>query len=62
MEFSTSILQKPVFGINQPDYINYGVLGSIMGHELTHAFDDSGKLYDAYGKENNWVSLLIMIN
>jgi len=54
MEFSTSILQKPNFSINQPDYINYGVLGSIMGHELTHAFDDSGKLYDAYGKENNW--------
>ncbi|ORX65987.1 zincin [Anaeromyces robustus] len=54
MFISTGILQSPKFDINQPDYINYGNIGSTIGHELTHAFDNNGKNYDAEGKEFNW--------
>ncbi|ORX65984.1 zincin [Anaeromyces robustus] len=54
MIFPAAILQSPNFDINQPDYISYGNIGSTMGHELTHAFDDSGKNFDAEGKEFNW--------
>ncbi|ORX83222.1 zincin [Anaeromyces robustus] len=54
MSFPAAILQSPNFDINQPDYINYGNTGSTIGHELTHAFDDNGKNYDAEGGEFNW--------
>ncbi|ORX63408.1 zincin [Anaeromyces robustus] len=54
MIFPAAILQSPNIDINQPDYINYGNIGSTIGHELTHAFDNTGKNYDAEGKEINW--------
>ncbi|ORX65591.1 zincin [Anaeromyces robustus] len=54
MNFPSGILQSPVFDKNRPDYINYGVIGSLIGHELTHAFDNNGKMYDVNGIENNW--------
>ncbi|ORX79353.1 zincin, partial [Anaeromyces robustus] len=54
MSFPAGVLQSPNFDINQPDYINYGNVGSTIGHEITHAFDDRGKNYDAEGKEFNW--------
>jgi len=54
MNFPASILQSPYFDVNQPDYLNYGGVGSVMGHELTHAFDDNGKNYDAIGQKVNW--------
>jgi len=37
------------------DYLNYGNVGSIVGHEITHGYDDNGRLYDATGKKSNWV-------
>lgn len=58
MIFPAAILQSPKYDVNQPDYINYGNIGSVMGHELTHAFDNNGKNYDANGKENNWVCMI----
>jgi predicted metalloendopeptidase len=54
MDFPAAVLQEPNFDVNQPDYINYGNMGSTMGHELTHAFDNNGKKYDSDGKEFNW--------
>jgi len=54
MLFPASILQSSNFDINQPDYLNYGSIGTIMGHELTHAFDNTGKDYDAEGREKEW--------
>ena len=37
-------------------YLNYGAIGSLIGHELTHAFDVNGRLYDASGVKNTWWS------
>eukprot|EP00833_Pecoramyces_ruminatium_P012070 jgi/Orpsp1_1/1186102/evm.model.c7180000096890.2 len=54
LEFPAAVLQTPLFDENQPDYLNYGSIGSTMGHELTHAFDNNGKNFDADGKQNNW--------
>jgi len=51
---AASILQQPFYWPNVPDYINYGLFGSIIGHELTHAFDNNGRLFDANGNKNNW--------
>eukprot|EP00833_Pecoramyces_ruminatium_P017228 jgi/Orpsp1_1/1191260/evm.model.d7180000084513.1 len=56
MIFPAAILQSPFYDVNQPDYLNYSNVGRIIGHELVHAFDNSGKNYDAEGIENNWVS------
>jgi len=49
-----AIVQYPYFSINEQDYIKYGVIGSIIGHEITHGFDFKGRLYDAKGDYNNW--------
>ena len=57
MYFPAAVLQTPNFDVNQLDYINYGNMGTIMGHELTHAFDNNGKNYDSDGNEFNWVSI-----
>ena len=57
MDFPAAVLQMPNFDVNQPDYINYGNMGSIMGHELTHAFDNNGKNYGSNGEDFNWVSI-----
>jgi len=54
INFPAAIFQLPFFSANQPDYLNYGAIGSIAGHELTHAFDSSGSLFDANGVLNNW--------
>ncbi|OUM65176.1 hypothetical protein PIROE2DRAFT_23940, partial [Piromyces sp. E2] len=50
------ILQPPFFSSGIPDYINYGGIGSVIGHELTHAFDNNGKDFDMFGDYNNWWS------
>jgi len=50
-----SILQQPFYMPNRPNYINYGLFGTIIGHELTHAFDNNGRLFDANGNQNNWI-------
>jgi len=48
------ILQPPFFSPEFPDCRNYGGIGSVLGHEMTHGFDDSGRKYDATGKRSNW--------
>jgi len=54
INFPAAIFQLPFFSTDQPDYLNYGAIGSIAGHELTHAFDSSSSLFDATGVLNNW--------
>ena len=48
------ILVSPVFNENFEDAVNYGRLGAIIGHEITHGFDDDGSRFDANGSLNNW--------
>ena len=47
--FPAGILQKPFFDSNADDAINFGAIGTVIGHELTHGFDDKGRLYDSNG-------------
>jgi len=58
INFPAAIFQLPFFSTDQPDYLNYGAIGSIAGHELTHAFDSSSSLFDATGVLNNWVNII----
>ncbi|KAI7901157.1 uncharacterized protein BX663DRAFT_515138 [Cokeromyces recurvatus] len=48
------ILQPSFYNSFYPDYLNYGSIGMIIGHELTHAFDSSGRKFDGNGNLNNW--------
>ena len=52
--FPAGILQPPFFDPQADDAVNYGGIGSIIGHELTHGFDDQGCLFDAEGNLRNW--------
>ncbi|HEX9982794.1 MAG TPA: M13 family metallopeptidase [Thermoanaerobaculia bacterium] len=52
--FPAAILQWPYFDIEQDDAFNYGAIGSIIGHELSHGFDDEGSQYDERGNLRNW--------
>lgn len=52
--FPAAILQPPFFFLNGDDAINYGGIGAVIGHEMTHGFDDQGKQYDKDGNLNNW--------
>ena len=52
--FPAGILQSPFFDINADDAINYGAIGVVIGHEMTHGFDDSGRQYDLKGNLSNW--------
>jgi len=54
ISFTAAILRNPLFSSTNPDYLNYGAIGAIMGHELTHAFDNTGKQFDVDGKISNW--------
>jgi len=54
INFPAAILQPPYYNVHQPDYLNYGGIGSAIGHELTHAFDNNGRLYDADGVVRDW--------
>ncbi|ORY44461.1 zincin [Rhizoclosmatium globosum] len=54
--FPAGVLLDPMYNANRPEYINYGVIGMIIGHEIVHAFDNQGRLYDATGKLNDWWS------
>eukprot|EP01124_Arcella_intermedia_P015848 TRINITY_DN22412_c0_g1_i1.p1 TRINITY_DN22412_c0_g1~~TRINITY_DN22412_c0_g1_i1.p1 ORF type:complete len:672 (+),score=139.33 TRINITY_DN22412_c0_g1_i1:30-2018(+) len=54
MVFMDGILQQPYFNVSYPPSMNYGGIGLIMGHELTHGFDDQGRLYDGNGLLINW--------
>lgn len=52
--FPAGILQFPYFDLHVDDAINYGGIGMVIGHELTHAFDDQGAQYDKDGNVKNW--------
>lgn len=54
--FPAGILQFPYFDLQADDAINYGGIGVVIGHELTHAFDDQGAQYDKDGNVKNWWS------
>uniref|UniRef100_A0A0K0EGY1 Peptidase M13 C-terminal domain-containing protein n=1 Tax=Strongyloides stercoralis TaxID=6248 RepID=A0A0K0EGY1_STRER len=52
--FSAGILRFPFYGVDAPEYVNYGSLGSGIGHELIHGFDDAGAHFDKNGNLNFW--------
>ncbi len=52
--FPAGILQKPFFDMNADDAFNYGAIGVVIGHEMTHGFDDQGRHYDKDGNLNDW--------
>jgi len=52
--FPAGILQPPFFDSAADDALNYGAIGAIIGHEMTHGFDDQGAQYDAQGNLRNW--------
>ncbi|CAG5129962.1 unnamed protein product [Candidula unifasciata] len=52
--FLAGILQPPVFSQAFPDYINYGAIGMVIGHEITHGFDSQGSQFDSNGNLVNW--------
>lgn len=54
--FPAGILQPPFFDIEADDAQNYGAIGVVIGHEMTHGFDDSGRRYDMHGNLVNWWS------
>jgi putative endopeptidase len=54
--FPAAILQFPFFDFEADDAINYGGIGAVIGHEMTHGFDDSGRQYDADGTLRDWWS------
>lgn len=52
--FPAGILQPPFFYLNADDAMNYGAIGVVIGHEMTHGFDDQGRQYDKDGNLNDW--------
>ena len=66
MVFPAGILQVPFYGRSQSPAMNFGSIGMVIGHELTHGFDDAGTWFDADGISRDWwtssvgVSLILM--
>ncbi|MCX6928976.1 MAG: M13 family metallopeptidase [Verrucomicrobia bacterium] len=52
--FPAGILQPPFFDAEMDDAVNYGAIGVVIGHEITHGYDDQGRKYDADGNLNDW--------
>jgi endothelin-converting enzyme/putative endopeptidase len=52
--FPAGILQPPFFRRDHPAAMNYGAIGAVMGHELTHGFDDQGRKFDPQGRLQEW--------
>ncbi len=54
LNIPAGILQSPFFDPNAPAAVNYGAIGFVMGHEMTHGFDDQGAQFDGHGNLKNW--------
>jgi putative endopeptidase len=54
--FPAGILQPPFYDPNADDALNYGAMGAVIGHEMSHAFDDQGRQYDKFGNMRDWWS------
>jgi putative endopeptidase len=54
MNFPAAILQPPYFDSRRPAVLDYGAIGAIIGHEVSHSFDNQGALFDARGRLHNW--------
>ena len=54
LNFPAAILQPPYFDAGAPDAVNYGGIGSVIGHEISHSFDDQGAQFDAQGRLRDW--------
>ena len=52
--FPAAILQPPFYDYKADAAVNYGGIGAVIGHEISHGFDDSGARFDAEGNLNNW--------
>jgi endothelin-converting enzyme len=52
--FPAGLLQPPYFSLSWPDYMQFGAFGTTAGHELSHAFDPAGRLYDKDGYLRDW--------
>ncbi len=52
--FPAGILQPPFFDVDMDDAVNYGAIGVVIGHEMTHSYDDQGRKYDEHGNLNDW--------
>ena len=52
--FPAGILQPPFFDAKADDAVNYGAMGAVIGHEMTHGFDDQGRKFDAQGNMREW--------
>ena len=52
--FPAGILQPPFFDVEVDDALNYGGIGAVIGHEITHGFDDQGRKFDAEGNRKDW--------
>jgi putative endopeptidase len=56
MNFPAAMLQPPYFDSRRPASMNYGAIGSVIGHEISHSFDDQGAQFDSEGRLKNWWS------
>jgi putative endopeptidase len=54
INFPAGILQPPFYDPKEPDAVNYGHIGAVVGHELTHGFDDEGRQFDGSGNLHDW--------
>ncbi len=54
MNFPAAILQPPNFDPKRPEAMDYGAIGAVIGHEISHSFDDQGALFDDRGRLENW--------
>jgi putative endopeptidase len=52
--FPAAILQPPFFNLHADPAVNYGAIGGVIGHEMTHSFDDQGRKFDAHGRLSDW--------
>ena len=52
--FPAAILQPPFFDVDADDATNFGAIGVVIGHEMTHGFDDQGRMFDQYGNMTDW--------